>query len=231
MQPWFPRWIVFGVSFLLETEQGLVLIDTGLGLHDFENPQGIVKFFTLDFGIVKDPQMALCRQLAAAGYHAEDVKHIVLTHLHFDHAGGLPDFPQAKVHVHKREYDALQHSHRLIERGAYDKADFAHTPEWVLYDRVDSRWFDFEAIRLPFSPEMYLIPLFGHTSGHCGVAFKSDDGWIFYAADSIPTNAQFDLLPPWLSQLVLGRWISRLKQFSFEHPEVNIIAGHSKTNR
>lgn len=123
--------------------------------------------------------MAFCRQVAAAGYKPEEVQHIVLTHLHFDHASGLPDFPQAKQHVHQHEFNALQHSHRLIERGAYDKADFAHTPDWVLFAEPNARWFDFDAIRLLFSPEMYLIPLFGYTSGHCGVAFRLDDGWIF----------------------------------------------------
>jgi len=231
MKPWFPRWNVFGVSFLLKTDQGLVLIDTGLGLHDFENPQGVVKFFTVDFGIVNDPQMAMYHQIRTAGYEPEDVKHIVLSHLHFDHAGGLPDFPQAKVHLHRREYNALQHSHRLIERAAYDKADFAHHPDWVLYDSVDSQWFGVEAIRLPFSPEMYLIPLFGHTSGHCGIAFKLESGWIFYAADSLPTNAQFDLVPLWLSNLILGQWVPRLRQFSLDHPEIKIIAGHSMSPR
>ena len=225
MSPWFPHWHIGGTCLLVETDQGLVLVDTGLGLHDYFNPTRMVRFFQLDFGIHKDPQNSAVRQIARLGYSPQDVQHIVLTHLHFDHAGGLPDFPQAQVHVHRREFDAMQNPRRLIEL-AYDRADFLHHPSWVLYDQSDADWFGFEAIRLPFSPEMYLIPLFGHTRGHCGVAVQDNGDWLFHCADALPTNAQFDLLPGWLSRMVLGAHVPCIQAWAAAHPGVRLLAGH-----
>jgi glyoxylase-like metal-dependent hydrolase (beta-lactamase superfamily II) len=225
MSPWFPRWRVGGTCLLVETEEGLVLVDTGVGLHDYSNPTLMVRFFRLGFGIHCQPDRAAVRQVARLGYAPEAVQHIVMTHLHFDHAGGLPDFPQAQVHVHRREYEAMRRPRSWIELG-YDPSDFAHQPSWVLYDQPNARWLGLEAIRLPFSPEMHFVPLFGHTRGHCGVAIRDEKGWLFHCGDALPANAQFDITPQWLNRIVLGPHVPRLQAWALSNPEVRLLAGH-----
>jgi glyoxylase-like metal-dependent hydrolase (beta-lactamase superfamily II) len=225
MSPWFPRWHIGAPCLVIETNQGLVLVDTGLGLHDYERPSLMVRFFLRDFGVIRDPELAAVRQLARLGYSATAVSHIVQTHLHFDHAGGLPDFPHAQVHVHRKEYEAMLHPRSWIEL-AYDRLDFAHHPCWVLYDQPDAQWLGLEAIHLPFTPEMYLVPLFGHTRGHCGVAIQDGEGWLFQCADALPINAEFDITPAWLNRLVLGPYVPRLRLWASEHPDVRLLAGH-----
>lgn len=227
MSPWWPRWHIAGTVLLVTTNKGPVLVDTGLGLHDHQSPSGLVKFFIKDFGIHNAPEETAVRQVARLGYQPKDIKNIILTHLHFDHAGGLPDFPWAQVHIHRREVEACQHPRTWIERFAYDGKDVAHQPKWVLYEKTDEKWFDFDAIRLPFDPEMFLIPLFGHTSGHCGVAIRDGAGWHFDCADALPVNAEFDITPNWLNRLVIGDHVERLKAFSLAHPEIRITAGHA----
>ena len=230
MSPWFPRWHVGGLVFLVDTEQGPVLVDSGLGMHDHIHPSGTVRFFNSVFGIHHAPEETALAQIQKLGFKVEDIHHIVQTHLHFDHAGGLPDFPDAKVHLHRREHKALLHSWRWLERPAYDPLDFKHDPQWVFYEKIDSDWLGWDAIRLPFSPEMYLIPLFGHTQGHCGVAMQTTSGWLFHCADALPINADFHIAPAWLKRMVLGPHVPLLEAFSRLHPEVRIFAGHTWRN-
>jgi len=163
------------------------------------------------------------------GFAPEDIRHIVITHLHFDHAGGLPDFPHAQVHVHRRELEAMRHPRTWIEL-AYDRSDFAHQPARVLYEQPNAQWLGLEAIRLPFSPEMYLVPLFGHARGHYGVAIQDDGRWLFHCTDALPTNAQFDITSQWPNRLVLGPHVPRLQAWASAHPDVRLLAGHMWTS-
>ncbi len=225
MAPWYLNWQVGAACLLVETGQGLTLVDTGLGLHDYLRPSLMVRFFRAGFGIANDPERTAFRQVVRLGYRPEDVTDIIQTHLHFDHAGGLPDFPHARVHVHLLEYQSLQHPRGWIER-AYDRCDFEHGPRWVLYSHPTAEWRGFDAIPLPFTPDMYFIPLFGHTSGHCGVAIREGSGWLFHCADALPANANFDITPAWMNRLVLGPHVPCLRDWAAANPDVRLLAGH-----
>jgi glyoxylase-like metal-dependent hydrolase (beta-lactamase superfamily II) len=212
------------VCTLVETDQGPVLIDTGPGLEDYSRPHWLMKLYPRMFVTPMDPRQAAIQQVRALGYKPEEVRHIVLTHMHFDHCGGLPDFPWATVHVHRREYEAFTGRHRRWTDLAYFPRHIAHVAAWALYDTGQARWYDFEAIRLPFEPEMWLVPLHGHSHGHCGVAVRTASGWFFNAADA---GAVYnDTTPAWLIRLVLGPHDARLRRFKQEHPEVWLTNSH-----
>lgn len=84
---------------LIETDRhGLVLVDTGFGLKDVHHPHRwpeprIPLFFRSLLNIRLREAGTAARQVEALGFARSDVRHIVLTHLDFDHAGGLEDFP------------------------------------------------------------------------------------------------------------------------------------------
>ena len=222
----FPRgWETGTVCLLVETNQGLTLIDTGLGLDDYAHPTWFTQFFRIITSMPFDPQEAAVNQIQRLGYKPEDLKHIILTHMHFDHCGGLPDFPHAKVHVYKKEYDAFVKHKGLLSAG-YVKRHIAHKPGFVLYEDTNEKWFDFDAIRLTdFEPEMYLIPMPYHSPGLCGVAIKTDTGWHFHCADAAADFRRTDI-PEMIIRLALGPYMPRLRKFRAEHPEVQMTAGH-----
>lgn len=90
------------------------------GIQDYAHPSPLMRVFLWLIGSPRDREETAARQIVRLGYTVEDVRHIVLTHLNLDHAGGLRDFPGAQVHLFRREYEAAAHPHSLVERGCDD---------------------------------------------------------------------------------------------------------------
>jgi glyoxylase-like metal-dependent hydrolase (beta-lactamase superfamily II) len=184
---------------VIESEDGLVLVDTGLGLDDVADAKArLGRGFVATVRPRLDERETAARQIERLGFRDDDVRHIVLTHLDLDHAGGLPDFPQARVHVHDRELDAVLQPRTRNERLRYIQAQWAHGPHWVRQEAAGETWFGFDAVRaLPgVGPEVLLIPLFGHTRGHCGVAVDTGRRWIFHAGDAFFFRGEVDPMRP-----------------------------------
>lgn len=173
---------------LIETDhQGLVLVDTGIGLADVANPRSTLGLgFELTTRPVLDVEQTAARAVERLGFARKDVRHIVLTHADLDHAGGLPDFPHAKVHVTRDEHDAVVARATFKEKERYRLPHFAHGPAWETYTTTGEPWFGFGAVRslVGLPPEILLIPLAGHTRGHAAVAVKDGDGWLLHAGDA-----------------------------------------------
>ncbi|MBV8887841.1 MAG: MBL fold metallo-hydrolase [Chroococcidiopsidaceae cyanobacterium CP_BM_RX_35] len=172
---------------LVETEQGLVLIDTGFGLQDVKAPSSrLSPFFILLNRIQFEQKYTVIAQIEQIGFSASDVRHIVLTHLDFDHAGGLEDFPEATVHVMQTEIDAAQDRRGLLASRRYRPGQWDEVKRWKYYSAGGEPWFGFSAVRdldgLP--PEILLIPLIGHTRGHAGIAIDTPSGWLLHAGDA-----------------------------------------------
>ena len=168
---------------LVEGDHGLTLVDTGFGTADIAEKR-MGKGFIRTMGPSLDPAETAVAQVRAAGYDAGDVTDIVLTHLDLDHAGGLGDFPDARVHLFADELAAATARRSLRERNRYVGAQWAHGPRWVEHAVAGEEWLGFEAVKV-LSDDVLLIPLRGHTRGHCGVAVRRPSGgWFLHAGDS-----------------------------------------------
>jgi glyoxylase-like metal-dependent hydrolase (beta-lactamase superfamily II) len=185
---------------LVETSSGLVLIDTGLGLRDVRDPRSRLSAFFLallspDFR----EESTAARQVQALGHRPEEVRHIVLTHLDFDHAGGLDDFPNAVVHLLRGESDYAAMQKTWLDRQRFRPQQWSSQPRWRTYETLSgARWFGFDCVRelegLP--PEILLVPLAGHTFGHAGVAVWEGTRWLLLAGDAYFHHEELDPTHP-----------------------------------
>jgi glyoxylase-like metal-dependent hydrolase (beta-lactamase superfamily II) len=170
---------------LIEGAEGLVLVDTGYGLDDARNPSQLGRPFRAVIRPRVEVAETAISQIRELGFEPSDVRHIVATHLDLDHAGGLPDFPDAEVHLLGRELQAAMHP-GWRERARYIAAHWAHGPRWVEHDVDGDQWLGFDSVRIMSSSdaEILLIPLPGHTLGHTGVAVKLSDRWLLHCGDA-----------------------------------------------
>ncbi|HEX2086662.1 MAG TPA: MBL fold metallo-hydrolase [Solirubrobacteraceae bacterium] len=197
---------------LLETDRGLVLVDTGFGLDDIaERRRSLVRslgaarverrrhvFVRLGTRPRLDPAETAARQVEQRGFARTDVTDVVLTHLDSDHAGGLRDFPHARVHVTETELAAATSPASGLERFRYWQHQWGHGPHWVAYGPGGDDWLGFEGAReLDGVPDVAFVPLAGHTRGHAGVALRQPGGgWLLHAGDAYFFHGQLDPAEP-----------------------------------
>ena len=179
---------------------GVVLVDTGLGSADVATPrQRLGREFVAITRPTLDAAETALAQLPRLGFSARDVRHIVVTHLDLDHAGGLGDFPEAAVHVSDAEHDAALNPPTRMERQRYRAVHFAHGPRWQIHRAGGEAWNGFAGVRalegLP--PEILRVPLVGHTRGHHGIAVRraGDECWMLHAGDAYFHHAELEPEP------------------------------------
>ena len=122
----------------------------------------------------------------------------MLTHLDFDHAGGLEDFPEATVHVLQAEMDDARGARDgFIASAALPAGAMGRGPGLALLRPGGERWFGFDAVRdldgLP--PEILMIPLPGHTPAMRAWRSTRRSGWLLNAGDAYFYRHEMDAEP------------------------------------
>lgn len=196
----FERGHLTNHNLLIETEAGLVLVDTGFGLKEVANPGSRLSKFFLEM-LKPDfrEEMTAYRQIEALGFNPRDVKHIILTHLDFDHAGGLDDFPWATVHMMQAEQDYAQLQKTWLDRQRFRPQQWSTRNNWKGYSPSDGEaWFGFKRAQplIGLPRDIALIPLVGHTFGHAGIAVKSEGKWLFNTGDAYFYHKEMDYEHP-----------------------------------
>jgi glyoxylase-like metal-dependent hydrolase (beta-lactamase superfamily II) len=222
------------VAFLLEhPSAGSILIDTGLHRDAIAAPRrqlGPLNGFILTDLKLSQEETAPAR-LAALGVDAAEVRLIVMTHLHFDHASGLGQFPGATAVVSDAEWKAATgsraflagyHKPHLDPALTYRRLSFTEpgAVPWGSFTRTLDLFGD-DSVRLAYTP--------GHSAGHLSVVVRLSDRYALIAGDAIYT---MDTLRrgkrPFRSvdAAAFERSLAELHGFDRDHPDALIVPGH-----
>lgn len=222
-----------GHCLLLETEHKLILIDAGIGLLDTQQPETRIGQDLINMvGYRFNEEWTAIRQIERLGLNPNFVTDCIISHLDNDHIGGLADFPNAVVHVGKEEYENFK-----SDNPRYLKTPLLHNPKIVTYSQSKNNWYGFEARKIDIDADIdiFLIPLFGHTNGHCGVAIKPDSNWAFYVADAYYLRAEIKDTNHPVNELAKMRadnndlritTLDKIRDFVNNHPEIMVFGYH-----
>ena len=173
---------------LVEHDDGLVLVDTGVGDKDdakFREIYGIAS-------LAPDGTLLLLAALAELGHTPADIRWVVNTHLHFDHAGGdtlrmagelRPTFPRARYVVQRGELEFARHTNERTA-GSYVARNFAGIDFQLVEGEVE------------LLPGIRCLPTPGHVPFHQSVLIESGGECACFLADLVPTSAHLPL--PWI---------------------------------
>lgn len=209
---------------LVESDDGLVLVDSGFGLLDCARPARIGPFRHV-LRPALDADETAARQIEQLGLSRADVRHIVLTHFDFDHIGGLADFPHAQVHVTAAEARGAVHAPSWRERIRYRSAQWDHGPRLTEHGYGGESWRGF-----PKASELFdgivLIPLPGHTRGHACVAVDAGHRWVLHAGDAFYHRGTLDGQPvPRILSVMESAFAFDRKQVRNNHTRLAELAG------
>jgi len=220
-------------AFLVEHPgAGPLLIDTGFHPSVAAKPQanlGRLSQFTFR-NLEMTPDQAVSAQLRRRGIEAAQIKVVVMTHLHFDHASAISEYPESTFVVSAAEWAAAS---KQGQYHGYVKRQFDHGFDWRLLDFEGrdaesfagfARSFDLfgdGSVRAVYTP--------GHSLGHMSVVVRTGRGEVLVAGDAIYLRKTLvDTHLPYRTEdeHLFRRSLREIRQYATETPEALIVPGH-----
>ncbi|HEV7585161.1 MAG TPA: N-acyl homoserine lactonase family protein [Solirubrobacteraceae bacterium] len=225
------------VAFLLEhPSAGLVLVDTGFHRSVAVGPASERARNLGTVGRVMarelrmEPEQTVVAQLGKLGVDARDVGLVVMTHLHFDHASALCDFPHATVLLASKEWDVA--TGRGAALRGYSRAQLDPRPSYLTIDfaRTGTRHGPFErAVDVFGDGSLTLVSTPGHSAGHLSLIARLGNREALLIGDAAYTLGTLrDEERPWRSDdsKAFERSLAELHAWDLEHPGALVVPGH-----
>ena len=172
-------------AYLIEHPRGLVLFDTGLVPAAHDDPHAVYGELADFIKLAAKPEQRLDRQLTALGYRPSDVTHVIASHSHLDHAGGLYLFPQATFYAGEGELGfAYWTTH--ASAGWVRTADLEPTRHW--------KWRHIPGIDVDLFGDGSIVILFtpGHTPGELSLLVRLPSRNFILTGDTVHLRAALE---------------------------------------
>lgn len=229
------------VGLIEHPKLGPILFDTGYSSHLIQLCRRFPYFlYSLITPIQFKDNLSAAQQIQKFGYKPEEIKHIVLSHFHPDHIGGLKDFKNAQFYCSKNAYFQLKElSFFRSLREVFFANLLPHNFEGRLYEIKN------KPLHLPFEPftegfdlfgdqSIVIVNLPGHARGQIGIFLKTASQIVLLAADACwQTDNYMNLeYPHPLAKSAINDYtvfcstLHKLRELKANHPEIEIIPSH-----
>lgn len=167
--------------FLITHPEGNILFDTGPYPGVFRDPLSYWGGLAKAFEPIGDERSDVLSQLRNIGLDQKDIKYVVNSHLHFDHAGGNQFFQESTFLVSRKELQSARDPE--LEGKGYFRADWDHPLD---YHQLDGE------LDIYGDGSVMIIPMPGHTLGHQILLVRlKRQGSIVLSGDSVPCRENF----------------------------------------
>lgn len=185
--------------YLVEHPSGPVLFDCGVHPLFAKDPEARLGFAVegLKLNVGEDDDVV--SKLREVGVAPDDVRHVVLSHLHYDHAGGIEFFPGARFYVHRRELEFAR-APAVYQKALYVPADLDAPVEWTQLDGEHDLFGDGRIV---------IFPTPGHSPGHQSMLVRLPTQNVILVADAaVPRNLELSVLPAivWNPDAMVASW-------------------------
>ncbi len=197
--------------WLIRGENRIWLVDTGFGA---------------DAAVQRNRHQIRCpiSALQTLGIAASDVTDLIITHLHYDHAGNLPLVPKARIHIQEAEmhYATGHYMCHPVMRHSYSVDDVTEMVRNVYRDRVQFHDGDAE-----LAPGLQLIKVGGHTQGLQAVRVHTQRGWVVVASDASHFYENIDTESPFPIVFHLGDMLDGYHRLlALADSPAHLVPGH-----
>ena len=211
-------------AWAVETPEGVVLVDTGETARTSE-PGYFPRwhpYFRLAVQLDVSPEQEVGPQLLNLGIRPDDVRTVILTHLHTDHAGGLHHFPKSKILVSDEELAIAKGFAGRLRGYLPNRWPPWFSPRSIVFEPKAIGPFD-RSHNVTSDGTVVIVPTPGHTPGHVSVVVVDDDVNYFLAGDTTYTQQslveeQVDGVSP--SEAVSLQTMRRIVQYARSQPMI-----------
>ncbi|GAA3517149.1 MBL fold metallo-hydrolase [Aquimarina addita] len=222
-------------------EKGYILYDTGYTQKFYKATRHFPnKIYAVATKVSITPEKEVKHQLMNYGISPDEIKHIIITHFHADHVGGLTDFPNAQIYTSKK---ALEHTLQLSKHISFAKGVLKDLLPSDLQkrafiiedhcDKISTSHFDYK-YDLFHDQSVYIYNMPGHAAGQIAVMVETTKNKYFLIADAcwLKESYEENRLPHPIVKLFFHSWksfkktVSALNSFHKAHPEILIVPTH-----